>query len=384
MKQIKETNRFDFLLYLSSSEIISHHKKTPWLQIPTSMEKKGLKSCIVCSRYSAEFEPPCKIVETHSKKGSWLSGFFELSTISRVIRMNKPYLVFQVNVRSFLFLIVFITKLKAPISGSFRKQRQLTKFVLYVDWDYKMSGGLGLTYLLRKALYTINSHILDLIIFPTTCAMERALNVPYFNGKRAIHIPNGYSSGIYQLQKYDFFERKNYILCVARFNPSKGQDILLNAFELLASDFPDWSLILAGAVDSFDFFQSLKTRCSDLGLKKVVFISTLSESKLSELYKLCKIFVLPSREESFGNVKIEAIANGVPVVTSEAGCSEDSHNMGMVVFKSGDSKDLSSKLRPLLMDEGLRQSIANNARKSIISYDEYVRLLLEKIDGEKI
>ncbi len=343
------------------------------------MEKKGFKSCIVCSRYSAEFEAPCKVVETHSKKGSWLSGFFELATLSRVIRLNKPRLVFQVNVRSFLFLIVVLIKLKTRISGIFRKQRQLAKFVLYVDWDYRMSRGMGLTYLLRKALYTINSHILDLIIFPTTCAMERALNSPYFNGKKALHIPNGYSSGTYQLQKYDFFERKNYILCVARFNPSKGQDILLNAFKSLESDFSDWSLILAGAVDRFDFFQSLKTRCSDLGLKNVVFITTLSESKLSELYKLSKIFVLPSREESFGNVKIEAIANGVPVVTSEAGCSEDSHNMGMVVFKSGDWKDLSLKLRPLLVDEELRRRIANNAIKSIISYDEYVRLLLEKI-----
>ena len=65
-------------------------------------------------------------------------------------------------------------------------------------------------------------------------------------------------------------------------------------------------------------------RLFDLGNRilknRLIILDTLSQEQLSKLYRSCDIFSLPSKNEAFGNVIIEAMASGLPaVVTNDEG-----------------------------------------------------------------
>ena len=130
-------------------------------------------------------------------------------------------------------------------------------------------------------------------------------------------IPNGYC--ISNCAKLDTIERKNVFLTVGRLGTKqKATENLLQAFALCA-DKIDWNLRLVGNIEeSFKsyiedfFYQNPKLR------KRIKFIGTLSDRvAIDAEYRQAKVFVLPSRWESFGLVLTEAMANGCRLLATD-------------------------------------------------------------------
>ena len=100
-----------------------------------------------------------------------------------------------------------------------------------------------------------------------------------------------------------------YILSTSRLIRAKRLDLLIKAVSRLKKG----TLILVGHGEA-------KKRLSDLGNKilkdRIIFIDTLNHEELSKLYRSCDVFSLPSKNEAFGNVIIEAMASGLPVVAT--------------------------------------------------------------------
>jgi glycosyltransferase involved in cell wall biosynthesis len=365
-------DKISFMEYIATSEIIDHHRKAPWIEIPKSMEELGIHSWIVCTKYNANFDPPCEIIETGKSSTSYLEGLFETFQISKLIKIKKPRILFQTNVRAFIFLIALIWKIKLY----FNIEKYRPFFILFIDWDGEKDKENLFLYYIRIFLYVINSHLMDLIILPTSCAKNSILKIPFINKKNIIYIPYGYPNDIYQIKKYDETSREKIILCVARITPIKGQALLINVFKELVSDFKDWNLVIAGKIENNQYYQKLVNLSGEFLGKRIFFYLSPSESELIKLYEKASIFCLPSFRESFGNVRNEAISKGIPVVTSDAGCAKDWENVGVIIFKRGDGEDLKIKLKILMENEELRKEVADRSQRNLISYTDYVKKIL--------
>jgi glycosyltransferase involved in cell wall biosynthesis len=109
-----------------------------------------------------------------------------------------------------------------------------------------------------------------------------------------------------------------YILFVGRLHPIKGIDNLLRA--LGASEVfraSEFSLIIAGPQTDSTYRNLLTELVKQLGLlEKVTFAGLVRPPWKESLYANARLTVLPSHAESFGNVVVESLAQGTPVVSS--------------------------------------------------------------------
>ncbi|MCR4324902.1 MAG: glycosyltransferase family 4 protein [Candidatus Curtissbacteria bacterium] len=107
------------------------------------------------------------------------------------------------------------------------------------------------------------------------------------------------------LEKYKI--RKPYILSVATQEPRKNIQKLLDVFETILKDNPQFHLVLTGKYGWGSGFHSPEN---------VIWTNYVSQEDLVSLYAGCRVFVYPSLYEGFGLPILEAMACGAPVVTS--------------------------------------------------------------------
>lgn len=108
-----------------------------------------------------------------------------------------------------------------------------------------------------------------------------------------------------------------YTLCVSTLEPRKKIENLLYAYGRLPGDLRTrFPMILAGSAGWLSgALQEKLDRCGRLGL--IRYLGYVSEADLPALYAGARLFVLPSSYEGFGLPVLEAMASGVPVVTSD-------------------------------------------------------------------
>lgn len=105
---------------------------------------------------------------------------------------------------------------------------------------------------------------------------------------------------------------KGKILCVGRLENLKGIDLLFNALKRVKKEY---QLYLAGDGDEME---NLKILAQNLGIgEKVHFLGMLNRPELLEHYADSDIFVLPTRQDCFALVILEAMCSGLPIVCSK-------------------------------------------------------------------
>lgn len=108
------------------------------------------------------------------------------------------------------------------------------------------------------------------------------------------------------------------ILYVSRMSFRKGPHVLLNAFQNIAREKEDVTLVMVGSGEMLPF---LKAQAKFLGIEDHVrFMGYVPDGLLPKLYASADVFVLSSTTaEAFGIVVLEAMASGIPVVTTTVG-----------------------------------------------------------------
>lgn len=109
---------------------------------------------------------------------------------------------------------------------------------------------------------------------------------------------------------------KKQVLFLSRIHPKKGIELLLDAWDAIHESFPDWNLVIVGNGDPV-YVEELHGAISRMGLSRCVRLlpPRFGKAKL-DLYGESALFVLPSFSENFGVVIAEALACGVPVITT--------------------------------------------------------------------
>ena len=130
-------------------------------------------------------------------------------------------------------------------------------------------------------------------------------------------------------------------LAVGRFSHlHKGFDILIEAFHILALHDSEWKLDIVGEGPEEMLYHSLINKYK---LEERVFIHPFT-NRIQEYYSNAQIYVLSSRWEGFGLVLVEAMAHGLPIVSSDLPTSLEIMGDFGIYFKNGNTEDLAQKL----------------------------------------
>jgi glycosyltransferase involved in cell wall biosynthesis len=176
----------------------------------------------------------------------------------------------------------------------------------------------------------------------------------------------------------------SYIVCVARFSdPRKNVRLLLDAYAMLlkrVTAAPD--LYLIGDPPS----EEARLHVQNLGLAhKVNLIGPKQGEELAELYRNALLFVLSSNEEGLGIVILEAMASGLPVVSTACGGPATAVVEGESGFLTpvGDAPALADAMERLLRDPALSARMAKAGRRIVeerFSLAEAGKVFLDKYD----
>jgi glycosyltransferase involved in cell wall biosynthesis len=159
------------------------------------------------------------------------------------------------------------------------------------------------------------------------------------------------------------------LLCVAAVTPGKGHDLLLDALAEIV-DLP-WRCVCVGALTRDPgFVDRLGRQARARGLSdRIVFSGPRTGADLDRAYAAADALVLASRAETYGMVVTEALARGLPVVTTDVGGlpatlgrGSDGARPGLLV-PPDDPEALAGALRGWLGDPGLRQRLRHAARE---------------------
>ena len=154
------------------------------------------------------------------------------------------------------------------------------------------------------------------------------------------------------------------LLCVASLTPRKGHEVL---FRALAS-IPDrrWRLTCAGSLDrDRATVERLRAQLSAAGLAdRVDLVGDLDAAALAIQYDRADLFVLPTLYEGYGMAVAEALARGVPVVSTSTGSiAELVTDEAGIIVAPGDLAAFTAALEHVVGDAALRERLAEGARR---------------------
>jgi glycosyltransferase involved in cell wall biosynthesis len=154
---------------------------------------------------------------------------------------------------------------------------------------------------------------------------------------------------------------------------TKGMDVLIRAFKLIAAQFPEYKLRLMGYFPDREFLTRLAADCP-----QIEFLSPRPNELALKVIGACSIYVLASRTEGMPLVLLEAMAARKPIIASAVGgvpyCIRDNDNG--LLFQSENVEELATKLASLLRNQELQKRLANSGYERVFfAYDErsYVR-----------
>ncbi len=152
------------------------------------------------------------------------------------------------------------------------------------------------------------------------------------------------------------------LLAVGSLAPRKGYDVLIEALSMLAG--LPWQMTIIGAEDpSGDHAAGLRSQISAGGLEnRITFHGAMSDTELDRHYRNSDIFVMASHYEGYGMVLTEALARGLPIVTTLSGSgAAQLPDAAAQKVPAGDAAAFAGALAYLIGDTTARQRHADAA-----------------------
>jgi len=227
--------------------------------------------------------------------------------------------------------------------------------------------------------------VADKIITTSETIKKEAEWIYKFEDRKIAEIPNGIS-----LQKFDGFidpwksVKKGHgvgvwdpvCLFVGRMVLQKGADLLLEAIPSVSNAFPDAKFFFIG---DGHMRSGLEQKANQLGIQHVTrFPGYVLESDLINFYKACDVVCIPSRNEPFGIVVLEAWAAGKPIVVTHNGFDFVRHDVnGLKVDAAPDS--IAWGLKSIFSDLKRAKLMGSNGRKTAegFSWDNIARTTMD-------
>ncbi len=189
--------------------------------------------------------------------------------------------------------------------------------------------------------------------------------------------------------KWKISSEEIVLLYVGSLKPLKSVDTLIEALGVISVEkLQKYKLRVLIAGDGVSR-KELEGRVNELDLQEIVnFLGVVDRDNINQLYNLANIYTICSEFEGLPISLLEAFANNLPCITSDApGLKEVSlNNKNTLLFKTKDYYDYANKIEILLNDNQLQENLKNEASKyfeEFYSYDILVnefKKLIEKVN----
>ena len=189
----------------------------------------------------------------------------------------------------------------------------------------------------------------------------KAWYMPYLKDVESVIIPNAINPTFIR-PKYEG-KKEKIIIGAGRLNEQKNFPLLIRAFSRIADKFPEHKLVIYG---KGDLLESLKSLSSELGIENRVEFPGYVPDMPQRLEK-ASMFVLSSDYEGMPNALMEAMASGLPCVSTDCGGGgarfliQDGEN-GLLVPQK-DENAMADAMTQILSDASLAEKLGNKARK---------------------
>lgn len=191
-------------------------------------------------------------------------------------------------------------------------------------------------------------------------------------GQKNVHyLPNGVHVNRFAGARPQAFrkayglEDKKFVLCLSRIDFQKNQLLLVKAFAGFRETHPDWKLVFIGSVSVEEYHHKVLDEIARQNLQdSVLIIPGLKpdDPLLPSAYKAAEMFVLPTANEPFGIVILEAWAAGTPVIATRVGgipgFTADEENI--LLTEDNDTAMLTRKMERLAASPELQAKLSRN------------------------
>jgi len=217
----------------------------------------------------------------------------------------------------------------------------------------------------------------DRIVFQTNDAKE------YFNSSiknKGIIIPNPIKSDL-PYWKEDSAEKS--IITACRLAHQKNLPMLIESYIKLIDEFPEYELIIFG---EGELRNKLEKIISEKGLNKKIKLPGFSENIHDEMSK-ASMFIMPSNYEGISNSLLEALAIGVPVISTDSPIGGAKMfiqtNRNGILIKVGDGNALLDAMKKIADNTNFAKEISYESRKirELLDLDKIIEKWVEVIES---
>lgn len=191
--------------------------------------------------------------------------------------------------------------------------------------------------------------------------------IAYIDNGIGSHILDKKGNGILFKEKYNIPLEKKVLLYLSRITPKKGLDMLLPAIAEVEKQFDDWVLVIVGN-NEFDYQTEVEKIIKKLNLQDKIFIiePQMGDAKF-DAFDASNFFILPSYSEGSPMVVVDALAYGLPVITTKSSSWQDLNE-----YQSGFWVDIDKNAIKVALQEMVKLSsedlnrYSENAKKMVM------------------
>ena len=248
--------------------------------------------------------------------------------------------------------------LKLPVTSDFRTNFQ----------SYSKHYGVGW---LRKPIvaYLRKFHNATACTMVPTRELMRTLSENGFANLKVVS--RGVDTKLFNISKRDTSLRSSWgatddtkvLISVGRMAPEKNLDQVLKTYDALKSTGQAFKLVMVGDGPLKEQFQKR--------YPEIIFPGMLSQSNLAAYYASSDLFIFPSQTETFGNVTLEALASGIPVLAFDCAAARDwvqTGTNGWLVAENN-PEGFAAQAVAILNSKDLLDQITQSTRQQVVHLD---------------
>jgi glycosyltransferase involved in cell wall biosynthesis len=166
-------------------------------------------------------------------------------------------------------------------------------------------------------------------------------------------------------------EQHPFILAVSTLASHKNYETLIRGFGLFVKEkeTADATLVIAGDTSDQVLYASLKQRVEELAIAdRVFFLGKIPHEHLPLLYQRARMFVFPSRLESFGLPLVEAMASGTPILASDIPVCREVCQTAALFFDVTDAPMLARQMKALWDNDNLRADLKERGHQRALDF----------------